>query len=59
MNDTKLKESNIETIYGDGPFNPTDMYTYECKSGYKNTTYMVTCGSNGTWLPQAYCARSE
>ena len=53
------KEHNIEIIYGDGPFSPTDMSTYKCKPGYKNTTHMVTCESNGTWSPQPYCIRSE
>ena len=51
----ELKESNIETIYGDGPFSPYDMYTYECKPGYKNTAFMIVCGLDGNWSSQPGC----
>ena len=59
LDEMELDERNIEIIHGDGPFNPFDIYTYECKPGYKKTTNTVTCGVDGTWSAQPDCATSE
>ena len=40
-------------------YNYGETYTYGCNSGYMNTSYIITCGPDGTWSPQPTCTQSE
>ena len=40
-------------------YNSGETYTYGCRSGYMSSSYIITCGLDGTWSPQPNCAQSE
>ena len=46
--------SPVKELYNSG-----ETYTYGCRSGYMNTSYIITCGVDGTWSPQPTCTQSE
>ena len=53
-------DSNINNIRPEKErYNSGETYTYGCKSGYINTSYIITCGLDGNWSPHPACRRSE